>query len=213
MGMQCVCIRSIASTPSRRREFSVWRKIVSRVKFFGQPGLGFKPSLVARKNARGRLRVEETADERLAASHAVDVGGVEEGDAGVGRGGERFEGVAVGDVAPFAPAELPRAEADLRNLRAELAETSPVHGLFSPPIVRAGRGVSTAGRPSDAPRRPEAHAKRKKVHVRSEEMGGRMCALVYPSLMTCTLYRGMRRGNSGEFSGPNMERWLTENKK
>ena len=71
---------------------------------------------------------EEAADERLAAAQAVDVGGVEEGDAGVGRRAEGVERLLVRNVAPVGAAELPAAQADLADACAEAAERSLSHG-------------------------------------------------------------------------------------
>src|SRR5688572_15296671 len=55
---------------------------------------------------------QELAYEHLAAPRAVDVRGVDERDARVGRRAERVKGALFGHVAPLGPAELPGAKAD-----------------------------------------------------------------------------------------------------
>ena len=74
----------------------------------------------------GKLR-EDAADQALAAAVAVDVGGVDERDAGLERGLDRLDAVALADVAPVA-AELPRAEADARDGPSEPWDLPLLHG-------------------------------------------------------------------------------------
>ena len=54
---------------------------------------------------------EDASDQAFAPTVAVDVGGVDEGDARIQRGLERGDRVALRDVAPVG-AELPGAETD-----------------------------------------------------------------------------------------------------
>ena len=60
------------------------------------------------------VRRAEAADDLLAATVAVHVGGVEEGDPGLDGGAEHLERVALADVAPVGT-ELPGAESDDRD--------------------------------------------------------------------------------------------------
>ena len=46
-GTQCNCVRSSASTPSRRNDASVCSRIPAREKLSGQPGGEYRPSFVA----------------------------------------------------------------------------------------------------------------------------------------------------------------------
>ena len=69
---------------------------------------------------------EEAADQLLAAPVAVDVGGVEQRDAGVDGRGEDVQGVLLVDVTPVR-AELPGAEPDDRDGPAGAAEGAGVH--------------------------------------------------------------------------------------
>src|SRR6185437_4520218 len=72
----------------------------------------------------------EAGDEALAAAHAVDVGGVDEVDAGVDGGVEGGHRVVVIDCAPCA-ADGPCAEADVRNLPGGTSELAVVHECCS----------------------------------------------------------------------------------
>ena len=91
------------------------------------------------REARVRVLGEEAADELLAAAVAVDVGGVEEGDARLRRRLEHVPGVGLGDLAPVG-AELPGAEPDHRDVAAGPAEGAVLHSLRGP-----GRAGSTPG--------------------------------------------------------------------
>ena len=68
---------------------------------------------------------QQAPDEPLRAAVAVDVGGVEERHAGVGRGVQRRHRGVLVDLAPVG-ADLPRAEADLGDVAAGLAKGSQV---------------------------------------------------------------------------------------
>jgi len=70
---------------------------------------------------------EEFADERFAATGAVDIGGVEERGAGVDGGAEGLEGGFVGDVAPVS-ADLPAAESDFADGAVRGAKRTGIHG-------------------------------------------------------------------------------------
>jgi hypothetical protein len=70
----------------------------------------------------------EPADQPLGAAVAVDVGRVEEGDAGVERRVERCHRVRVVGAAPGPAADPPGTEAHLRHLPARPSEGSRVHG-------------------------------------------------------------------------------------
>ena len=72
------------------------------------------------------MLAKPATDERLAAAVAVDVGGVEEGDARLARGVEHGERVGLVDVAPVG-AELPGAEADDGDGAAGAAEGARLH--------------------------------------------------------------------------------------
>src|SRR3954453_21710847 len=111
---------------------------------------------------RGLALREEPADQRFAAAQAVDVGGVEEGDAGVGGGAERVERLLVGDVAPVGAAELPAAQADLRDPRLEPAEWSFSH------VINIVGARSLAGRSTPTVRkRPASGAAKRRIEKRT----------------------------------------------
>ena len=94
------------------------------------------PRLVAGLGRQHRLVADAgqcLADQFLAVAVAVGRRRVEEGDAAVMRPGERRQGgaivgVAVGGLADGAPADPPRAEADLRNDEPGPTEATVVHG-------------------------------------------------------------------------------------
>ena len=65
----------------------------------------------------GSPRLQDLGDDPLRAAVAIDVGRVDEGDAGVERGVERRDRVALLDLAP-APADRPGAEPDLADAAA-----------------------------------------------------------------------------------------------
>ena len=126
VGGQCSCTRSSRSTPrfSRERSFhsrNARRRVLGVLLRHAAPHL--------RRDERpltGKLR-EHAADQALAAAVAVDVGGVDERDAGLERGLNRLDAVALADVAPVA-AELPRAEADARDGPSEPWDLPLLHG-------------------------------------------------------------------------------------
>ena len=82
---------------------------------------------------------QQAPDEPLRAAVAVDVGGVEERHAGVGRGVQRRHRGVLVDLAPVG-ADLPRAEADLGDSR---------------PVGPRGRSASPGGCQSPAPAPPQ----------------------------------------------------------
>ena len=69
------------------------------------------PAAHLRGHGQALVVAQEAADDLLAAAVAIDVGGVEEGDAGLDRGLQHGGGVALAHRAPVG-AELPGAEAD-----------------------------------------------------------------------------------------------------
>jgi hypothetical protein len=72
---------------------------------------------------------EEPADQALAAPVAVDVGRVEERDAGVGRRVQHRQGVVLVDLAPVG-AELPAAEPDDGHLAAQPGDLPVLHAAI-----------------------------------------------------------------------------------
>ena len=75
-------------------------------------------------------RFQDLGDDPFRAAVAIDVGGVDEGDAGVERGVERRDRVAFLDLAP-ASADRPGAEADLADAAAGASEFSRLHYGFT----------------------------------------------------------------------------------
>jgi hypothetical protein len=69
---------------------------------------------------------EEPADQPLTAAVAVDVGGVEEGDAGVGGAVQHGQRVVLVDLAPVRP-ELPAAEPDDGHFAAQTGDLPVLH--------------------------------------------------------------------------------------
>ena len=92
VGGQCSCTRSSVSTPRFVRERSVQAR-----KFVGRVVLGRLVDAAAHLGGDHEVEVgvrgAEPADQLLAAAVAIDVGGVEEGDAGLDRGVEHRQGV------------------------------------------------------------------------------------------------------------------------
>jgi len=84
---------------------------------------------------------EPAADDPLAAPVAVDVGGVDERDAGVDGSVDDRHGVGLRDLAPVG-AELPGPEAD--DGHGPVCEAALLHGTDPKPLVdgtaRAARG-------------------------------------------------------------------------
>ena len=115
------------STPRFSRLRSVQARKASGV-YSARSSGARRPILVATKNVSpGRSR-EEAADHPLAAPVAVDVGGVDEGHAGVGRRVERAQAVGVVHRAPVA-ADRPRPEPDDADVAPGLAEPAVLHAV------------------------------------------------------------------------------------
>src|SRR5438552_7863583 len=85
------------------------------------------PQFGGHKRLDGRMVAQESADQPLAASQSVDIGGIEKADAAIGRGAQRAEHGSFGHVAPLGPAELPAPQADFRHLGTIAAECSVIH--------------------------------------------------------------------------------------
>ena len=98
-----------------------------------------------------RLLGQEPADDLLAAPVAVDVGGVEEGDAGLGRSPQHGQGVGLADRAPVGT-ELPGAEADNGHRPAGRAENALLHGERSYAVRPARLRPPAAARDPVSPR-------------------------------------------------------------
>jgi len=92
----------------------------------GDVGIGPAPRLRRDEQAVGLPLLQEAPDERLAAAVAVDVGRVEEGHAGVHRGVQDGEGVALVDLTPVGT-ELPAPQPDDADLLPGPAQPPRLH--------------------------------------------------------------------------------------
>jgi hypothetical protein len=107
------------------------------------------------------LRGEGLGDELLAVAVAVGVGGVEERDAEVVRLVHQRDGLALGEVAPPAGGDGPKAEADLGNADVGLRQRAKFHVpiLRQPPARGKAGGKLVGGAFSHPPRLIGARAK------------------------------------------------------
>ena len=70
--------------------------------------------------------LEDRGDDLFRAAVAIDIGGIDEGDAGIERGVEGSLAVGLADLTPGA-ADLPGAEADLRGFDRQAAKGTIFH--------------------------------------------------------------------------------------
>ena len=130
-----------------------------------------------------RPRLEHVAEERLRRAERVDVGGVDEVDAGVERGVDAGPRLVVRDAAAVGQ---PRAEADLRHAQVTVSELSQSHRSIVAKAARMPSGPATTlvvdgesrrpsstCAPSAAPRRPLARALPRLRRVRDAGRGSR----------------------------------------
>ena len=113
--------------------------------------------------------LERLADDLLVGEGAVDLGGVEKGDAPIDRRPDQFDGVGVAQRVAVAEIEPHAAEADRRDFEAALAQNACLHGPFLPLRQVSRREAEGYTRNELSIRRYKAHAVISGVH----ELNGR----------------------------------------